>query len=234
MKNIHRIQLNILRTLLFAESKRYSEIKPTNMESSQFKYHLDALITAKLITKDANGHYLLTPKGKEFANQMDSINIQMKKQTKVTAKICCIRDSGLEPEYLLYERLKNPFFGHQGFPTSKIWYGMSFVEGAQKGLYNETNLIGEPELIAIRHYRVYDEISNTLLEDKTMYIFKIINPTGELQSRKDGRFKWVKETKVNHFVKKSLPEFREVFSVLNNNNTDFFKEVVHKIDINKF
>ena len=204
------------------------------MEGSQFKYHLDTLITAKLIKKDTMGHYLLTIEGKEFANQMDSIDIQIKKQTKVTAKICCIK-SGIEPEYLLYERLKNPFFGHRGFPTSKVWYGTSFVDGAKKGLFEETNLTGEPELICIRHYRVYNKTSHELLEDKTMYIFKVINPTGELQSKKDGKFRWVQKTEVNHFVKDPLPEFYEVFDILNNrNNIDFFKEVIHEVDINKF
>lgn len=235
MKKLHDIQLNILRTLLFARSKRYSEIKPYDMEGSQFKFHMDKLIDSKYIVKQATGLYSLTTKGKEFANQMDSIEVEMKKQSKVTAKICCVRDDKSEPEYLLYERKKNPFYGHQGFPTSKIWYGNSFIAGAKEGLFNETNLEGEPELVAIRHYTVYTEESRNLLEDKTMYIFRVLNPEGELKSKKDGLFTWTKQSKVTEFVKKPLPEFKEVHELLQGTkNSNFFKEVEHIVDIDIF
>ena len=235
MKNLHEIQLNILRTLLFAKSKRYSEIKPIDMEGSQFKFHMDNLISLNYIVKDLEGLYSLTSNGKEFANQMDSIEILMKKQSKITAKICCIRNMNDENEYLLYKRLKNPFYGSQGFPNSKIWYGSSFTEGAKSGLFKETNLVGEPQLFAIRHYIVYDKNNGDLLEDKTMFLFKVINPSGELQSKKDGEFSWVKESNISNFVKNPLPEFREVFQLLNKTSQiDFFKEVVHKVNIDNF
>lgn len=235
MKKIHKIQLNILRTLLFAKSKRYSEIKPTDMEGSQFTFHLDTLISSKLIVKDSNGLYSLTPKGKELANQMDSVDIKMKKQSKVTTKICCVNNTNAENEYLLYKRLKNPFYGCQGFPNSKIWYGSSFIESAKNGLFKETDLIGKPELFAIRHYTVYDKNNDNLLEDKTMYLFKVINPSGKLKSKKDGEFIWVKESKISDFVQDPLPEFQEVLQLLKEApQIDFFKEVVHKVAINNF
>ncbi len=235
MKNMHKIQLNILRTLLFAKSKRYSEIKPTDMEGSQFTFHMDTLISSKLIVKESSGLYSLTPKGKELANQMDSVDIQMKKQSKVTAKICCVKNTNDENQYLLYKRLKNPFYGFQGFPNSKVWYGSSFIEGAKNGLFKETNLTGNPELFAIRHYTVYDKNDNNLLEDKTMYLFKVSNPNGELQSKKDGEFTWVRESEISHFVQNPLPEFHEVFQLLREMpQIDFFKEVVHRVEINNF
>lgn len=235
MKNFHEIQLNILRTLLFARTKRYSEIKPIDMEGSQFKFHMDTLISSNYIVKDPKGLYSLTPDGKELANQMDSIEIQMKKQSKITAKICCVRNLRDENEYLLYKRLKNPFYGFQGFPNSKIWYGSSFIEGAKNGLFKETTLVGEPELFAIRHYSVYDKNNENLLEDKTMYLFKVINPSGELQNKKDGEFSWIKESEISDFVKNPLPEFHEVFQLLKEApQIEFFKEVVHKVNIDNF
>lgn len=235
MKKLHEIRLNILRILLFATSKRYSEIKPADMEGSHFKFHMDTLISAKLINKDDNGMYSLSSSGKELANQMDSINMQMRKQSKVSAKICCIRKVNEENEYLLYKREKNPFYGFQGFPNSKIWYGASFEEGAKKGLFNETNLEGIPELFAIRHYKVYDKESDRLLEDKTMYMYKVLDPGGELISKKDGAFKWVKESDLDKFVSNPLPEYKEVISLLRGNDKfEFFKEVTHLVSIDNF
>lgn len=216
IKRLHYIQLDILRVLLFATSKRYSEIKPIDMESSQFKFHLDSLIKSGLIEKCDDGLYRLTFNGKEFANQMDTLDVSMRRQSKISAKICCVRDSGKEKEYLLYTRQKNPFFGYQGFPNAKIWYGESFIDGVKRGLYSETNLqvSREPELMAIRHYRVFSKEQRILLEDKTMFIYRIVNPTGELLSKKDGVFKWVKETEVAEFVQYPLPEFEEIVRIL--------------------
>ena len=214
MDKMHKIQLNILRRLLFSVSSRYSDIKPFDMEGSLFKYHLDKLINRKLVRKDDSGLYFLTHEGKEFANQMDSIKISMGKQAKTTAKICCVRNIDQEIEYLLYTRKKNPFYSFQGFATSKIWYGESFDEGAKRGLYDETNLIGNPKLIAIRHYIVCDILNQELLEDKVMYIYKFINPIGDLCSKKDGEFAWVKESDIEKFVLNPLPEFPEILELL--------------------
>lgn len=235
MDKLHKIQLNILRVLLFAKTKRYSDIKPYDMEGSQFKYHMDRLIEYKLISKELGGTYSLTSTGKEVANQMNSIKISMGKQAKVTANICCVRRLNASTEYLLYTRKKNPFYGFQGFPTSKIWYGDSFIDGAKKGLFNETNLTGNPKLLAIRHYRVFDNANDHLLEDKVMYIFRFDDPIGSLKSKKDGEFAWIKEEDFHKFIINPLPEFEEIFKLLNSRFIeDFFKEVVHFVDINKF
>jgi len=235
MKKLHDIQLNILRVLLFAVSKRYSEIKPIDMGGSKFKFHMDTLISLNLIKKIDNGQYSLSIAGKELANQMDSIDIKMRKQSKVSAKICCVRTLNDQIEYLLYKRQKNPFYGFQGFPNSKIWYGSSFEEGVRLGLFNETNLVGDPQFFAIRHYMVYTKNQKKLLEDKTMYMYKVINPTGDLKSKKDGIFKWVKESNLENFISRPLPEYHEVMSLLiKKSSLECFKEVMHLIDINDF
>jgi hypothetical protein len=60
MKQLHTIQLMILRKLLFAESLRYGELKPDKkMENNQLSFHLDALLEFSYVEK-IDGGYRLT------------------------------------------------------------------------------------------------------------------------------------------------------------------------------
>lgn len=53
MKDIHKIQMAILRKLLLSNGLRYNQAKPDNMiENNQYDYHLDKLIDEKLIEKN--------------------------------------------------------------------------------------------------------------------------------------------------------------------------------------
>jgi ADP-ribose pyrophosphatase YjhB (NUDIX family) len=202
MIDIHPIQIKILQDLLFSRDKKYSELKPQEMEGSQFTFHLNRLIGDGYINKSEIGVYELSDKGKEFANRMNSDEGFMGIQPKSTTVMCATRGVGADTEFLLYKRLKNPFFGQIGFPTHKFWYGDGIVETAKKGLREEANLDGEPILIGIKKYRVFYE--GILREDKIMYFFLFEDVKGELESKRDGEFFW---SSINELEGPLLPEF---------------------------
>lgn len=220
MKDLHFIQTYILQLLLFNTDLRFSELKPYKIEGSQFIFHLDSLIKEKLVEKTQFG-YALTNQGKEFANRLDTDQKKMKQQAKITTVLCCERIANNQKQYLIYTRLKNPFFGHKGFPTHKIWYGEKCKEGAEEGLFDECGLSGKSTLIAIRHYHVY--LENMLMEDKIMHIYHFQNPIGELQDKRDGKYEWLSQDKMP--TSQTLPEFAEVFDILTGSSHEFFKEV---------
>lgn len=225
---MHPIQLSILQDLLFAESRKYSEMKPYEMEGSQFSFHLDKLIKDKFVVKNPTGLYSLTTKGKEYSNRMDTQKKLMKIQTKSTTQLCSFRIINGTKEYLIYKRLKNPFYGYFGFPTHKFWFGENILEAAKKGLFEETNMKGEPKLKAIRHYRVY--YNNKVVEDKIMYIYLFDSPKGELKNKKDGEFFWTSEQKIAKLKGNFLPEFLESMGIVKNKEKfQFFKEVDHYV-----
>jgi ADP-ribose pyrophosphatase YjhB (NUDIX family) len=218
MKEIHPIQLQILRNLLFAKSLRYSEMKPDkDMENNQFDFHLHQLINANYIVKTEEG-YQLTSEGKEFANRMDTDKSTMIKQAKISAIILPMRITENGIEYLIYTRLKQPFFGCQGFMSGKVTYGEKVIDAARREFKEETNLNGDPEVIQIRHYRVFDETTNQLVEDKFMFFCKVLNPTGEVIAAPEGKYEWVHESKIytyvtNHF--ESMDSFKRDIKLLN-------------------
>jgi len=117
MKQLHPLQLKMLKKLLFAPQMKYTELKPEeHIENNQFSFHLNALITMGYIKK-IDPYYILTTQGKEYANRMDAGELQIQLQAKVGVLVCATRGQGDSQEYLIYTRKKHPFFGKQGFIT---------------------------------------------------------------------------------------------------------------------
>lgn len=212
MKQLHEIQLNILRDLLFTDGSKYSDLKPLDMENSQFVFHLEKLQENGLIKKD-EAAYGLTDLGKEYANRIDTDIVQIPVQAKVTTVLCAVNES--TKEYLIYKRLKNPFYGCLGFPTEKPKWGEKLSDAAKRGLKEEVNLDGSPILFAIRHYRVFLP-DLKLVEDKIMHAYFFKNPNGIISSNLEGDYVWVSEKELEKFVQPSLIEFKEFYDAFIN------------------
>lgn len=228
MKQLNHIQNKVLHKLLFSPKLRYSEIKPEDMTGSHFKFYLDQLLVEKLVTK-REARYILTRKGKELANQMNTDTKQISQMPKVTSKLCCIRGNGVSRELLIYKRLKNPFYGHIGIPTHKVWYGEPMLQAVKEGLTNECGLSGEPELVGIRRYLVYFE--KELVEDKLFFIHRFSQLKGEISKNRDGEYFWCKLNQVEKVANPPLPEFAEILGVLLKGDKEFYKEINLNTDI---
>ena len=223
MKNFHTIQLSILQKLLYSNGLKYSQLKSKKMEGSQFTFHLDQLIKHDYVNK-FDTDYSLTSSGKELANRMDLGDKTIGIQAKISVLIVCIEKSKTNSDrYLLYTRLKSPFYNYQGFPTGKVLRGENILDGAKRELYEETGLVGSPELFAIRHYKIYD-LNKNLLEDKVFFACKFINPTGELTNNPEGNYKWVNKESIWDYLKRPVNEIKEIIKALNSDNITFLEK----------
>ncbi len=236
MKQQHEIQLQILKKALFADSLRYSDLKPDpKMENNQFDFHLDKLVSSGLIAKNGK-QYHLTNKGKEYANQMDTDAIVINKQAKISVMICCMRIKNGQKQYVIFTRLKQPFFGCQGFPTGKVSYGEKVVDAANRELREEVGLIGKAKIVAIKHFLVLNRKTSELLEDKFMYLCLIKNPKGNLTPNNEGKFEWVNEIDFPKYITNHFESFTafikqvELFKTFTGEVK--MEEIVHKS--NKF
>jgi 8-oxo-dGTP pyrophosphatase MutT (NUDIX family) len=198
-KDIHTIQANILKELLFKEQARFSELNVDKLPTDQFTFHIKRLQETGIIEKTAEGLYALTLAGKDYANRfdVDSGNIKVEKQAKISVIVVVIRERDGRKEYLMQRRLKQPFFGFRGFITGKIKIGESVFETAERELLEETGL----EAILL-HKTIYHELifsnERELLEDKYFFLFVGTEPKGELKTDiQGGKNEWVTEKEVN-------------------------------------
>lgn len=231
MKQMHDIQLQILKKLLFNPTARYVDMKPDDeMENNKFDFHLDRLIKAGYVEKNDKA-YSLTAMGKGFANEIDSEKLEITKQSKVTVWVSCIRIVGGKKQFLIGTRLKQPFFGCQGFMTAKVRYGEKIMGAAKREMLEETNLTGEPQLVGIKHFRVFDKKTNDLLEDKFMYLLRVTDPEGELRGSEEGEFDWVDEDNMRTFITKpyeDIDEFMKYVDQVDNFSGQIsFEEIDH-------
>lgn len=108
---MHRIQTIVLSQLMECEALRYSQLKPKQMEPSQFMYHLKVLIEGGLVEK-WEGQYRLTAEGKQHTDRFDDENQSLRTYPRITVAVLYEHpDKGM----LLKKRVHQPGFGLVGF-----------------------------------------------------------------------------------------------------------------------
>jgi ADP-ribose pyrophosphatase YjhB (NUDIX family)/predicted transcriptional regulator len=184
---LHEVQTAILRELLFHKSMHFADLqKPTDLTSDHFNFHITKLIELGLVEKIAKGEYRLTAKGEEFANKMDTDTHEFERQPKISVLLRVERTNAAgETEYLLQQRLKQPFYGFWGMMGGKVRWGDSFEETAARELLEETGLRGDFEFLSVYRKRDYDK-AGALLEDKVFVRMRAIDPGGKLVADFEG------------------------------------------------
>src|SRR5262245_46295322 len=131
--NIHRAQTSILRELLFLPHAGYAELqKPTGLTSDHFSFHVSRLVELGMVQKIARGKYQLTPRGKEYANKLDTDNNTVEKQPKCAVLLCVQKQVGHKKLILFQQRTKHPYFGFWGLLTGKIRWGETIAQTAER------------------------------------------------------------------------------------------------------
>ncbi len=213
---IHEYQISILRELLFKPNARFRDLKKVNIENDHFSKHLKHLLNQGLIIKN-DDKYSLSDEGKEFANRMDTDSLKLERQAKLAIALHAVRTRNGKAEYLVHQRLKEPFYGWYGSHSGKIRWGENPLECAKREFLEETGLTGNFELKGIVHYHHLHK-DGRFLEDKYFWVFKITETKGDLIVRvPEGKNIWMTE--------KEYRKLKNVFGT--------FDEMVEVIDSQK-
>lgn len=190
---IHEAQMAILRELLFHPSANFAKLqKQTGLTSDHFIFHIQKLVELGLVKKVARGTYSLTPRGKEYANKLDTDSNTIERQPKTAVILAIERSYRGKKQYLFQERLKQPYYGFWGCPTGKIRWGETILQTAERELMEETGLRADCEIGGVYHEMVYKSETGEQLEDKIFFIVHCTNPSGRLiEEFEGGRNQWM-------------------------------------------
>lgn len=131
----HHIQKTLFKSLVEADSLRYSQLKPKGLEPNLFMYHLKELIKFGYVEKVSAG-YSLTNKGKELATRF-SVRETLIREMPSTITVVKLRAE--DGQTLLYRRQRQPYIGALGFPSGKIHLGETLKVAAERELLEKCN-----------------------------------------------------------------------------------------------
>ena len=163
------IQYHILVELTRHSKRRYSQLRPSDVEGNVFAYHLNGLIKEGLVEK-AEREYTLTIEGLQFVGTLSLKTGRPRKQPKILTAIIAKNDEG---EYLFSRWYRQPNANRISFPHGMVHYGesidaMAALELAEKaGLAAKLTYMGD---VYIRGVRL-GEVDRHML----VHLFKAVN-----------------------------------------------------------
>lgn len=179
---VHPVQAKALRVLLFQTEAKFMELNVDRISTDKFNFHLKSLIAAGILDKNSRG-YVLTDKGKEFANRFDTDKIEIERQAKLTLGVVPVKYVGKKKYYLIHQRLKQPYFGYYGTINGKIRWGEKVFDAAKRELNEETGLVAQKMTFLGIHHKSDYSANKELLEDKYFFRVRVDNFSGKLKER---------------------------------------------------
>lgn len=182
----HHIQMKILRHLLHVPATNYADIqKQTDLTSDHFTFHIKRLVESGFVEK-RGANYTLSMTGKEYANRMDTDDLAIERQPKVSVALVIERHKDGRREFLFQQRLKSPYYGFWGRLGGKVRWGETLEEAAARELREETGLEAEFTYKMLYHKRDFLEQTGKLLEHKLFVIMHTDTVRGKLIERYEG------------------------------------------------
>lgn len=153
---MHWIQSHILLELTRHATRRYSQLRPRDVEGNLFMYHLKGLMTDGYVEKD-NGTYVLSVKGLQYVGTLSLATGKTRKQPKILTTVVCKNE---RDEFLFVRWHRQPNTGLVSFPHGMMHYGQPVAEMAalelseKAGLAVDVSYMGEVYVRGMRDAEV--------------------------------------------------------------------------------
>lgn len=185
---MHHIQKEIVLKLNHAESARFSDLKPKDIDGNVFTYHLKQLIAARMVKKADGGAYELTQKGK-----LAGINVRLTAKDELEQAhpvlFLAVKDS--RGRWLVRRRTVHPSYGRVGFLHTEPNAHEDIFISAKRGLKEKTGFVGD---FSVRGSGYVTLLKNSELESYTQFTMLYCDKvSGNLTSKdRSGENFWYK------------------------------------------
>lgn len=125
---MHFIQSYILDKLVHAQKLRNRDMRPSNIDSNVYQYHLMRLQKEGYVIKE-DIYYKLSGRGLAYADRHSTTLRKTRSQPKVITVIFLYNHRG---EILLVPRIRQPFMGMNNLPSGKIHLDESVETAARR------------------------------------------------------------------------------------------------------
>lgn len=112
----HHIQRSIVSVLTKQEFARFRDLKPANVDTNLFSYHLKLLQKAGFIAKTEQG-YTLAEKGLQYVDRANTTEMKLRSQPKIITMLLIQDGYG---KVLLQKRAKQPYINTWTLPYGKM------------------------------------------------------------------------------------------------------------------
>jgi len=170
----HHIQKSIVYDLAFAESLRFSDLKPDELENKAFTYHLKKVISAGLVEKLPSVAYTLKSKGRRVGKGA------MKKDSRLLDRaysILLLAIRSMDGSWLLYKRQTQPLLGLTGFMQAQPVAETDARDTAKKTCFEQTGIETEFTVQGHGYFRVYRQQNLESFIHFTLLMAEIDQPT---------------------------------------------------------
>lgn len=136
---MHFIQSHVLQVLTYQRYARFSEMKPTRVDSNVYSYHLKSLQKDGFVHKTDQG-YTLSAKGLSYVDALSADHRKARKQPKAIAIFGLQNAKG---EWLVVQRLTQPYIEQFMLPSGKQHFGESPEQHIQRELREQLGVVPE-------------------------------------------------------------------------------------------
>lgn len=215
---MHWIQKRILLILSTTPNARFSQLRPSGVESNLFMFHLNKLLKEGLIVK-SDGGYSLSSKGKLLVERdtLDSLDIHSEPRAFL---LLAIQNS--QGEFLLYRRSVYPALNKIGFPLCEISNAHSLDKISRDGIKKLCGQTAPVKFCGTARIRLIASgglVSHTI---ELIYSTKLANPTTPKPS-KMGEFFWGKPEGLSK--SELIRGFWEIYEAMQNSPQPFFLDI---------
>ncbi|HEY1085786.1 MAG TPA: NUDIX hydrolase [Candidatus Saccharimonadales bacterium] len=210
----HHIQKHIMGILMRQKYARFRDLRPENVETNLYSYHLKLLQKQGFVLKDGSG-YTLGKKGALYVDRITTNTLDVRIQPKIITMLVVQNSEG---ELLLYRRVRQPYADQWTLPYGKVHVDDKTIEQAAKREAYEKIGLDSPQVRHVGDCYIRNSDGGEIVTSTLAHVFRFESDDIVLRDR----LMWVKPHKLSLY--NPAPGIERIVARTFFNDPFFFEE----------